>query len=64
MKKYYKIHEVEIPNFVAIDLIENDKTVGGYIVQRNGYAKKEIIDHLKKEGYREYEKDENNRRCF
>ena len=56
MVKYYKIHKTDIPHFVAIDLIENDETVGGYIVQNNGYVKKATVDHLEKEGYKEYKK--------
>ena len=55
MKKYYKIHQVH-HNFVAIDLIEDDITVGGYIAMKNGDAKKMLINRLKKEGYTEYEK--------
>lgn len=59
MKKYYRIHKVEIPNFVAIDLIENNKIVGGYIVSINGIAKKEIINYLKKEGFIKYKEGGN-----
>ena len=55
MKKYYKIQKVH-SNFIAIDLIEDDKTIGGYIALIHGIAKKHIIESIKKEGYINYRK--------
>lgn len=50
MKKYYKINK-EHPNFISVDLIEYDKTVGGYLLPDRGENKKSIVRYLKKEGY-------------
>jgi len=52
MKKYFKVHQAH-PNLISVDLIENDITVGGYIVPNNKEAKEFIIRHAKKEGYTE-----------
>lgn len=55
MKKQFKIHK-EHPNFISIDLIEDDKTVGGYLLPDRGENRKFIAKHLKKGGYKEIEK--------
>ena len=41
---------------MAIDLIENDRTVGGYLIPDRGDNKKSMAAYLKKEGYVEYDK--------
>ena len=69
MKKYFKIHKAH-PNFISIDLIEDGKTVGGYIIPSGPYIEgfsDILIESIKKEGYNEYKKgidDENNWRNF
>lgn len=55
MKKQFKIHK-EHPNFISIDLIEDDKTVGGYLLPDRRENRESIAKYLKKEGYTEYEK--------
>ena len=55
MKKYYRIGR-ENTGFIAIDLIENNKVVGGYLIPDCGENEKNMADFMKKEGYAEYEK--------
>jgi len=50
IKKYFKVYKSH-PNLISVDLIEDDITVGGYVVPNNKEAKKFIIEHAKKEGY-------------
>ena len=61
MKKQFKIHRVN-PGFKGIDLIEDDKTVGGYIIPTRPYIEgleDIIINAIEKEGYVKYEKTNN-----
>jgi len=55
MKKQFKIRRAN-PGFIAVDLIEDGKTVGGYLLPNRGENKENISDYLKKRGYTEYEK--------
>jgi len=55
MKKQYKIHQAN-PGFIAVDLIEDDKTVGGYLIPDLGENRKNMAEYLEKKGYTEYEK--------
>ena len=55
MKKYFKIRRAN-PGFIEFNLIENDRTVGGYLIPDRGDNKKSMAAYLKKEGYVEYEK--------
>ena len=50
MNKYYKIYQSH-PNLISVDLIENNETIGGYIIPNTKDAKEFIIKHCKKEGY-------------
>ena len=53
MKKQFKIRQ-EYIGFVEIDLIEDDKSVGGYIIPEKPYIEglEDIfINSIKKEGY-------------
>ena len=57
MKKQFLIYkDKEHPDFISIDLIEDGKTVGGYLLPDLGENAKNISEYLKKEGYTEYEK--------
>jgi len=57
MKKYYKIEKTHYPvGFITVDLIEDDKTVGGYLLPDRGENTINISKYLEKEGYTEYEK--------
>ena len=55
MRKYYRIRR-ENPGFMAIDFIENNEIVGGYLIPDRGDNKKSMAAFLKKEGYVEYDK--------
>jgi len=55
MKKQFKIHQIN-PDFIEIDLIEDGKVVGGYIIPKKPYIEglEDIFIHsIKKEGYTE-----------
>lgn len=58
MKKNYKIHRAN-PGFIAIDLIEDDEVVGGYLLPDLGENTINISEYLKEEGYTEYEENAN-----
>ncbi len=57
MKKQFKIHKnKENSDFISIDLIEDGKTVGGYLLPAYESNRESIAKYLKKEGYTEIEK--------
>lgn len=56
MKKYYKIHQ-KSPSWLAIDLIEDDETVGGWIIPTRPHIEglqDIIVNVIEKEGYKKY----------
>lgn len=57
MKKYFRVEKEPYPmkGFIMIDLMENGLVVGGYIVPDTDEAKKFMIEHVRREGYVEYE---------
>ena len=56
MKKQFKIHkDKEKSDFISIDLIEDGKTVGGYLLPDRGENRETFAKKLKKEGYKEIE---------
>ncbi len=55
MKKQFKIRRANF-GFIAIDLIEDGKIVGGYLLPDHETNREYTAKHLKKKGYTEYEK--------
>ena len=58
MKKRYKIYEKN-NDWLAIDLIEDNETVGGWIIPIRPYIEglqNIIVNTIEKDGYIEYEK--------
>jgi hypothetical protein len=58
MKKQFKIRRAN-PGFIAIDLIEDGKTVGSSLLPDYESNRESISKHLEKKGYTEYEKTNN-----
>lgn len=57
MKKQFKIHkDQDHPDFFSIDLMEDDKIVGGYLIPDWEENRKNMAEYLEKKGYTEYEK--------
>ena len=55
MKKQFKIRRAN-PGFIAIDLIEDNETVGGYLLPDQGENTINISEYLRKEECTEYKK--------